>query len=293
MTQDNENQVNTPAPFILVCGLDADGLYAGPVPAYLSPLDQTWPLPANGIAIDPPAGELPPHHVWQLSADRQGWIATPDYRRVTIYDTATGQPRPQLALGEALPETATLEVPPQPGEREVIRWDAEHRVWQRVPDRRGESYWLPDGSHHVISEIGEVLPEDALTELPPPTLEALREQRRADINAWRDQQEMSGIVFEHAGRRWDGGLRVRSRLSPVVSLLGLPEGFFWTDADNNDVPVTQTELVALNAAHEAAITAQGFSIHAHQREMKQAIEAMSREQLEAFRPSWPEAFRDR
>ena len=288
MTQDNENQGNTPAPFTLVCGLDADELYAGPVPAYLSPLDQTYPLPANGIAIDPPDGDLPPHHVWRLTADRQSWIAIPDYRRVTLYDTTTGQPLPPLALGESLPDQATLEVPRPPGDREACRWDAGQRGWQLVPDRRGESYWLPDGSHHIISEIGEVPPGDALTEPPLPTLEALREQRRAEINAWRDQQEMSGIVFGHAGRRWDGGLRVRACLNPVVLLPGLPEGFFWTDADNNDVPVTQPDLIELNAAHEAAITVQGFRIHARQREMKQAIENMDRAELEAFQPGWPE-----
>ena len=82
-------------------------------------------------------------------------------------------------------------------------------------------------------------------------------------------------------------LRLLARMSPVVSLPGLPEGFFWTDADNNDVPITQPELVALNAAHETAITAQGFCIHARQREMKQAIDAMSRAELEAFQPGWP------
>ncbi|MCG9052342.1 DUF4376 domain-containing protein [Laribacter hongkongensis] len=144
------------------------------------------------------------------------------------------------------------------------------------------------GKEHIRNpETGkyeEYVPPEAM----PPTVDALRELRRGDINAWRDQQEMSGIVFEHAGRRWDGGLRVRSRLSPVVSLPELPAGFFWTDADNNDVPITQPELIELNAAHEAAITAQGFRIHTRQREMKQIIESMDREQLKAFVPGWPE-----
>ncbi|MCG9095312.1 DUF4376 domain-containing protein [Laribacter hongkongensis] len=153
-----------------------------------------------------------------------------------------------------------------------------------------------DGRYFAISNLSEkpFLPaglvpvsEQEVIDAGKPDREALREQRRSEINAWRDEQEMAGIVFEHAGRHWDGGLRVRSRMSPVVSLPGLPEGFFWTDADNNDVPITQPELVALNAAHETAITAQGFRIHARQREMKQAIEGMSRDELEAFQPGWP------
>ncbi|MCG9031416.1 DUF4376 domain-containing protein [Laribacter hongkongensis] len=269
----------TPAPFILVCGLDADGLYAGPVPAYRSPLDQTYPLPANGVGIAPPDGDLPPHHAWQLNAGGDGWIATPDYRRVTLYDTTTGQPLLPPALGECLPDHVTLEVPPPPGEREVIRWDAGHRVWQRVPDRRGESYWLPDGSHHVIREIGEIPPADALTEPPPPTLEALREQRRAEINRWRDEQENGGI--EHAGHCWDTDEASLQRINAVLLAGTNPLGI-WTSADNVDVPMTLEDMQGLFAA----IVTRGSAIHARQREMKQAIDGMSRDELEAFQPGW-------
>lgn len=276
------------APFTLVCGIDADKLYIGQIRAYLSPLDQTYPVPANGIAIDPPDSSLPEHHAWQLNATNDGWSAIADYRHITVYDTTTGQPIPPLRLGELVPATGTLKPPPELGAKETQHWNVIANEWEILLDRRGEGYWLPDGSHHVIRDIGDVPPDHALTEPPPPTLDTLREQHRAEINAWRDQQEMAGIVFEHAGRQWDGGLRVRSRLSPVVSLPELPEGFFWTDADNNDVPVIQSELVALNAAHEAAITTQGFRIHARQREMKQEIEGMNRAELEAFQPGWPE-----
>lgn len=57
----------------------------------------------------------------------------------------------------------------------------------------------------------------------------------------------------HDGRAWDGGLIVRQRLQPVVSLPALPSGFFWTDHDNNDVPVTLSELRDLSDAHEVAL----------------------------------------
>jgi hypothetical protein len=106
----------------------------------------------------------------------------------------------------------------------------------------------------------------------------------ASIQSWRDAEEAKPITFEHAGRVWDGGLVTRQRLQPVLALESLPDGFFWTDAGNNDVPVTLTELVALNQAHEAALVQEGFRIHAQQRQMKSAIETMTLEQLKAFKP---------
>ncbi len=106
----------------------------------------------------------------------------------------------------------------------------------------------------------------------------------ASIQSWRDAEEAKPITFEHAGRVWDGGLVTRQRLQPVLALETLPEGFFWTDAGNNDVPVTLTDLMALNQAHEAALVQEGFRVHTLQRQMKAAIESMTLEQLNAFKP---------
>lgn len=106
----------------------------------------------------------------------------------------------------------------------------------------------------------------------------------ARIEAWRDQQEAMPIVFPHAGREWDGGLVTRQRLQPVIALAELPPGFFWTDHANEDVPVSLADLVALNAAHEAALVLRGFEIHAAQRAMKSALQTLELTQLQAFEP---------
>lgn len=120
-------------------------------------------------------------------------------------------------------------------------------------------------------------------------INTLRDTARERINAWRDAQEAATIVFEHAGRRWDGGLAVRTRLMPMLSLPVLPEGFFWTDADDNDVPVDAAALAALGAAHEAAIVTQGFVIHVRQRAMKAEIDALGdAAALQAYEPAWPD-----
>ncbi|EHJ6107415.1 DUF4376 domain-containing protein, partial [Escherichia coli] len=54
----------------------------------------------------------------------------------------------------------------------------------------------------------------------------------------------------------------------------LPEQFFWTDADNNDVPMTAEALIALSNAAQKAMFAKGLEIHVRQRAMKKEIEAL-------------------
>lgn len=120
----------------------------------------------------------------------------------------------------------------------------------------------------------------------PRTDADLVQKAHGRIGQWRDQQEASGFIFTHADREWDGGLVVRQRMQPVLSLPGLPEGFFWTDASNNDVPMDMASLQLLAAAHEQALVVRGFQIHARQRTMKGSLEAMTRQQLLDFNPGW-------
>ena len=125
---------------------------------------------------------------------------------------------------------------------------------------------------------------------PAASINQLRDDAIAAIHAWRDEQEQARIVFDCHGRQWDGGLSVRSRLQPVLKVAqqagALPEGFFWTDAGNQDVPLTLAELEQLDVAHEAALVAQGWRIHMHQRAMKMGVEALDEAQLTSFRPAW-------
>ncbi|ECH8186206.1 DUF4376 domain-containing protein, partial [Salmonella enterica subsp. houtenae] len=115
-------------------------------------------------------------------------------------------------------------------------------------------------------------------DIPPPDIQDAREQKHDEINAWRNAQENANYVFEFNGRNWDYGKATQERLSLSVQMAKankLPAGFIWTDADNNDVPVTAGELLNLSDAIDQAMFTMGLKIHMRQREMKEAVDKLT------------------
>ncbi|EKB5403367.1 DUF4376 domain-containing protein, partial [Salmonella enterica] len=106
------------------------------------------------------------------------------------------------------------------------------------------------------------------------------------------RQENDNIIFELDGHRWDGGKASQERLSPVVVAAGagiLPEGFFWTDADNHDIPVSAAFLQKLEASMVQAMVMQGFRIHERQRQMKEEVAQMTDiNAITSYQPGWAE-----
>lgn len=184
----------------------------------------------------------------------------------------TGQP---FAVNESV---ATTEPLPEyvPETERVRRVDG---VWvvEAVPATEPEPEVVPEPPEEQAPEIPEHIP----------TIEDLRHEALEAVNAWRLREEQKDIVFDFDGSQWDGGFTTRQRLQPVLSLHALPDGFFWTDHYNNDVPVTAETLQQLNVAHEAALVAEGFRIHVLQRTMKGQLRDMNADELREFSPeSW-------
>lgn len=126
----------------------------------------------------------------------------------------------------------------------------------------------------------------------PEMLEYARLVAARRINSWRDEQENGRIIFSLFGRNWDCDKTSRERLEPVIAAAGhgvLPEGFFWTDADNNDVPLTTAELLALGVAMQQQMVTHGFKIHERQRQMKQELAQLTDiGDLNSYQPDWPQ-----
>ncbi|EAW0680920.1 DUF4376 domain-containing protein, partial [Salmonella enterica] len=91
---------------------------------------------------------------------------------------------------------------------------------------------------------------------------------------------------------WDCGKASQTRLAPVVAVAKsgeLPPGFFWTDADNIDVPMSTDELTALEAAMQQNMVLQGFKIHECQRQMKEEVDKLTDyKAVQDYAVGWPE-----
>ncbi|EAQ6360960.1 DUF4376 domain-containing protein [Salmonella enterica subsp. enterica serovar Oranienburg] len=126
----------------------------------------------------------------------------------------------------------------------------------------------------------------------PEMIQAAKDAKHAEINDWRDTQENGSIIFTLNGHRWDCGKASQTRLAPVVAVAksgALPPGFFWTDADNIDVPMTADELTALEAAMQQNMVLQGFKIHERQRQMKEEVDKLTDyKAIQTYTVGWPE-----
>ncbi|ECB4486309.1 DUF4376 domain-containing protein [Salmonella enterica subsp. enterica serovar Java] len=189
-----------------------------------------------------------------------------------------------------LPANCTDIAPPEIPASHIAVFDAETETWSLHEDHRGETvYDTTTGNQVYISEAGP-LPENTTTQAPASPIDKFENgkwvadlntaltQKHAEINDWRNIQENMNYVFQFNNHNWDYGKTTQERLSLSVQMAKankLPAGFIWTDADNNDVPMTAGELLNLSDAIDQAMFTMGLQIHLRQREMKEEVDKLT------------------
>lgn len=102
------------------------------------------------------------------------------------YDPITGillgagqaDPDPMSEGAWLYPANSTPVTPPAAGPQQAIIFSA--GSWAVVADQRATRYWLPDGSEHTITLLGETVPASAsLTPPPPPVAAVMADAMRA------------------------------------------------------------------------------------------------------------------
>ncbi|EAT6873455.1 DUF4376 domain-containing protein [Salmonella enterica] len=203
-----------------------------------------------------------------------------------------------------LPANCTDIAPPDIPASHAAVFDSEKQTWSLFEDHRGETvYDTTTGNPIYISEPGP-LPENTTTQAPASPIDKFengqwvadlntaRIQKHADINNWRNTQENANYTFTFNNHNWDYGKATQERLSLSVQMAKqnkLPDGFIWTDADNNDVPMTAGELLNLSDAIDQAMFTMGLKIHLRQREMKEEIDKLTDAQAVLdYVVGWPE-----
>ncbi|EBW6383666.1 phage tail protein [Salmonella enterica subsp. enterica serovar Stanley] len=144
-----------------------------------------------------------------------------------------------------------------------------------------DDVWLEFAGNHPPEGKQRAAGSDNLpcwVDIPLPDIEDARSRKHDEINAWRNKQENANYTFTFNNHKWDYGKATQERLSLSVQMAKankLPAGFIWTDADNNDVPMTAGELLNLSDAIDQAMFTKGLQIHMRQREMKEEIDKLT------------------
>lgn len=144
-----------------------------------------------------------------------------------------------------------------------------------------DDVWLEFAGNHPPEGKQRAAGHDNLpcwVDIPLPDIEDVRSRKHDEINAWRNKQESANYTFTFDNHKWDYGKATQERLTLSVQMAKankLPAGFIWTDADNNDVPMTAGELLNLSDAIDQAMFTKGLKIHMRQREMKEEIDGMT------------------
>lgn len=158
-----------------------------------------------------------------------------------------------------------------------------------------DDVWLEFAGNHSPEGKQRAAGKDSLpcwVDIPLPDIEDARSQKHAEINAWRNVQENANYTFTFNNHQWDYGKATQERLSLSVQMAKqnkLPAGFIWTDADNNDVPMTAGELLSLSDAIDQTMFTKGLEIHMRQREMKDAIDKLNDvKAILDYKVGWPD-----
>ncbi|SRN87818.1 prophage tail protein [Shigella flexneri] len=175
--------------------------------------------------------------------------------------------------------------PRQPSGKNIIRWLLKKRTngsvrycqYTSVPYTATADDVAPTGQQ-IWQELqsgkwGEIAPFTVTPEM----LEAAREARRQEIEAWRAEQEAKPFTFEWNGRIWNAGPDSLGRLSPVVMLaksVTAQTHMAWSDADNQQVKLSMPELEELAAAMVQAQVDRNDEIYRRQREMKEELSGL-------------------
>ncbi|EMF4471083.1 DUF4376 domain-containing protein [Salmonella enterica] len=144
-----------------------------------------------------------------------------------------------------------------------------------------DDVWLEFAGNHPPEGKQRAAGHDNLpcwVDIPLPDIEDASKQKHDEINAWRNKQESANYTFTFDNHKWDYGKATQERLTLSVQMAKankLPAGFIWTDADNNDVPMTAGELLNLSDAIDQAMFTKGLQIHMRQREMKEEIDKLT------------------
>lgn len=165
------------------------------------------------------------------------------------------------------PATSTFNAPPTLGSNQAAVFLL--GSWTIVPDFRGEKWYNQStGEEILIASVGQP-PSSLAATPPPPTLSQAQAAQLELLNAAYNvaiQQEVS-----YLGTTFQADIVSQDTLNKVLvaANVSVPNGFYWVDANNNQVSLNYVQLQGL----AAVMLAQGWTAFQHLQTQKAAVRA--------------------
>lgn len=137
--------------------------------------------------------------------------------------------------------------------------------WRIVPDFRGETYWLADGTEINVTDLGVSIPRKALRSRPIPLQEA-KDSKWAWIKSQRNQHEFGSFTWNNYVFDANQVSQSRIMLAVMGAQIAIASNQNWSvdwRLANNDI-VTLTGLDMLSVAEAMGQNTKDAHEHANQ-----------------------------
>lgn len=164
-----------------------------------------------------------------------------------------------------IPKHATAIAPLEAGAGQVSVFS--DGAWSLLPDHRGSVWYDPAGNSVEISEIGN--PDQALSQQLPPAIALARDQTaRCNALSGAYNTEIQRDV-PYMGTEFQADDASQIALTKVLAAGSVPDGFFWLDVRNAQIPMSYAVLQGL----ASAILVQGQAAFAKLQMLKSQVRA--------------------
>lgn len=203
------------------------------------------------------------------------WDEAGVYSGRLVLDSSYADPLDPSVLNA--PRNSTPSWPPDAGERQAARINADAKTWSIVPDWRGLTYWLADRTKVTITEVGVEPPAGWLESDPGPDLVEVKAAKHSELREkYGEAIEADVIYTTQEGLtqiyQADQAFSVANLSQMIIAFQAsqsVPSGFYWVAKDNTQVPFSYADLLGL----AEAIGASGFAAYAHWQDLKAQVEA--------------------
>ncbi|HET8685534.1 MAG TPA: DUF4376 domain-containing protein [Methanosarcina sp.] len=144
--------------------------------------------------------------------------------------------------------------------------------WKVIPDYRGETYWLSDGTEVPITDLGVTIPKKALRSKPI-SLQESKDTKWNEIKSQRDQHEFGCFTWNNYAFDANQVSQSRIMLAVMGAQIAIASNQNWSVdwrlADNTLITLSASDMLAV----AEAMGQNTKDVHEHANQLRELIDA--------------------